>query len=68
MENPARIVINLPASHRIAVKFKALILDHRFYGSSSLGSKRKSYSISVDDYNLHKEKLKEWRVTKAKTN
>jgi hypothetical protein len=37
-----------------------------FYGSATLGSKRKSYIIPLEVFEQHKDKLKELRATKAR--
>jgi len=60
------IVINTPPSNRIWKKFKAAFPHAEFYGSSTLGSKRKSYLISADEFDLRKTELKALKVTKAR--
>ena len=61
-----RIVINTPASNRAIERIKALLPEATFYGSATLGSKRKSYLITVEVFVQHKQKLKELGATKAR--
>lgn len=60
------IVVNTPASNRMWKKFKAAFPQAGFYGSSTLGSKRKSYLIPADEFDLRKTELKNLKVTKAR--
>jgi hypothetical protein len=61
-----RIVINTPASNRAIERIRALLPDATFYGSATLGSNRKSYLITLEVFEQHKQKLKELGATKAR--
>ncbi|OQP65431.1 hypothetical protein A3860_17355 [Niastella vici] len=61
------IVINTPASNRKIERIKALLPEATFYGSATLGSKRKSYLITVDVFEQYKDKLKKLGATKARS-
>jgi hypothetical protein len=61
------VVINTPPSNRKIAHIKALLPDATFYGSATLGSKRKSYLISVDIFEQYKDKLKKLGATKARS-
>jgi hypothetical protein len=61
-----RIVINTPASHRAIERIKALLPQATFYGSATLGSKRKSYIIPLEVFEQYKDKLKALGATKAR--
>jgi hypothetical protein len=43
-----------------------LLPGSTFYGSATLGSKRKSYLITIDVFEQHKDKLKKLGATKAR--
>lgn len=61
-----RIIINTPASHRPIERIKALLPQATFYGSATLGSKRKSYILPLEVFEQHKYKLKSLGATKAR--
>jgi hypothetical protein len=62
----SKIVINTPASNRAVERIKALLPEATFYGSATLGSKRKSYIIPLEIFEQHKDKLKQLGATKAR--
>lgn len=64
--NAQRVVINTPASNKAVDRFKSKFPLATFYGSATLGSKRKSYLISLEDFEREKTVLKELKVTKAR--
>jgi hypothetical protein len=60
------VVINTPASNKAVDRFKAKFPNAAFYGSATLGSKRKSYLLSVEDFEQEKDVLKDLKVSKAR--
>lgn len=60
-----KIVINLKPSNKNRDAFVGKFKTAKFYGSVSLGSKAKSYLISIDEYNEKKEFIKQYG-TKAR--
>lgn len=52
------VVINLKPSNKIVQSFKRAFPNAHFFGSSSLGSKSKSYYISLKEYEEKKECIK----------
>lgn len=62
----SKIVITTPASNRAIERIKALLSEATFYGSTTLGSKRKSYIITGEAFEQHKAKLIELGATKAR--
>lgn len=62
----ASVVLNTPASHRQIKKFKGAFPDASFYGSMTLGSKRKSYFLPVPIYVERLEELKRLKMSTAR--
>lgn len=60
----ARVVINLPKSHKKTAAFKRKYPNAKFYGATSLGSGRGSYLLPANEVN--KNELKEFGATIAR--
>jgi hypothetical protein len=60
------IVVNTPGSHRMWQQFKASFPNAEFFRKATLGSKRKSYLISYQEYESRKQELKKLKVCKAR--
>jgi hypothetical protein len=60
------VVINTPPSNKAVDRFKAKFPNAAFYGSATLGSKRKSFLLTPQEYESEKEVLKNLKVSKAR--
>lgn len=60
-----KVIINIKPSHRIASAFKTKFPNASFYGAATLGSRSKSYLISIDEYEDNIELIKKFG-TKAR--
>jgi len=61
------VIMNLPKSDRVVQRFKRHFPNATFYGSTSLGSGRKSYQISLYEYNDNRDFFKRFKITKSRT-
>lgn len=61
-----RVLVNTPPSNRGIARFKSHFPNASFMGSVTLGSKRKQYALSREEYENNLELLKRLKVTKAR--
>lgn len=60
------ILVNTPPSNSAIARFKSHFPNASFMGSAALGSKRKQYSITREEYEGNLDLLKRLKVTKAR--